>query len=96
MVQKKTITIVGTVKGQENEQQSFRVFAGSADPSDESRVGVIYNSLAHTITLEQPFLDAKIFIDGKNAPAFNAKVVKQFQFRLSGQIIFLCLLVMSK
>lgn len=69
----KTITIVGTVKGQENEQQSFRVFAGSADPSDESRVGVIYNSLAHTITLEQPFLDAKIFIDGKNAPAFNAK-----------------------
>ncbi len=69
----KIISIIGTVRGQENEQQSFRIFAGSANPSDESVVGVVYNSLAHTITLEQPFLDAKIFVDGKNIPVLSAK-----------------------
>jgi len=59
----KIITVQGSIIGQDGEEKSFRIYSGAEDPKDPVVVGVIYNSLLHTIAIRRPFIEARILVD---------------------------------
>jgi len=48
----------------DGEEKSFHIFSGSQSNSDKSNIGVVFNSLGHTIMIEKPFIEAKLFVNG--------------------------------
>ena len=60
----KKISITGTVFGQDGESRTFKVFSGSEDPADPSKIGVVFNSLLHTTIVIRPFIEARITLGG--------------------------------
>ncbi len=66
------ITIKGKLLGIEGENKSFRVYAGTIDPKDDTRLSVVYNSFLQTIALKKPFLEAKLAISGQDAQVVTA------------------------
>ncbi len=66
-----TILIKGRMIGQDGDQQVFHVYAGTTNPSDQSIVNVVYNSLLKTITLSKPFLEAHILVNNQDLPEYT-------------------------
>jgi len=69
------IEVTGTIYGQNTEEKTMHVFAGTADPSDPIDLTTIFNSLSHTFLIERPFLETKIFVNGsdKDEPSARTK-----------------------
>ena len=58
-----------TIKGKmidvfDGEEKTFRVWSGLQSEKDKSAIEVVFNSLAHTMLINKPFVDAKLFING--------------------------------
>ena len=66
----------------DGEEKVFHVSSGSQSASDKSTIDVLYNSLAHTITIKKPFIDAKISINGSTSRAYAVDT----KTRLDGEI----------
>jgi len=59
------IEVVGKmVDVSDGEQKTFHVFSGSGSESDKSMIGIVFNSLGHTVTIKRPFIDAKLTVNG--------------------------------
>ena len=65
--QKQDITITGTVYGQDGEDRAFHVAVGSPDASDNTAIGLTYNSLAQVVSLVKPFVSATLAINGSDS-----------------------------
>lgn len=62
----KTITIVGNMTGAEDgEDKTFHFFAGEQSSSDKGVIGVIFNSIGHTIAVQKPFIQARLLVNGE-------------------------------
>ena len=61
----KQITITGTLTGQDQEDRSFRIYVGSADTIDKNSIKVVFNSLLYTVTIQKPFIETDLLINGK-------------------------------
>ena len=48
----------------DGEEKTFKIFSGSQSKTDKSVIGVIFNSLSHTILIKRPFIEAKLFVNG--------------------------------
>jgi len=48
----------------DGEEKTFRVWTGSRSETDKSVIGVIFNSLGHTVFIKKPFIEAKLFVNG--------------------------------
>ncbi len=59
----KTISITGTLIGQDGEDKSFHIYGGVGTPGDFSKLQVVYNSYLHTIAIKKPFLETHITIN---------------------------------
>jgi hypothetical protein len=59
------IVIKGKLTGQENEQKSFRVYVGTPARPTDTTIATVYNSALQTMTLSNPFIDAKISINNQ-------------------------------
>ncbi|MBX4215933.1 hypothetical protein KW797_03215 [Candidatus Parcubacteria bacterium] len=57
---KKTVTLHGTLQGENGGEYSFRTYVGAADAEDEQEIGVVYNSMLKSIVIDRPFLEAKL------------------------------------
>ena len=66
----KEIRISGTLSGEQGEEKVFRIYAGEQKQNDQSTVGVTYNSLPHSVTLQKPFLDAHFEMNGENKDTY--------------------------
>ncbi|PCI21277.1 hypothetical protein COB64_00135 [Candidatus Wolfebacteria bacterium] len=62
----KTVTVKGIINGQDGEERTFRVFAGNQDSKDPSAIGVVFNSLSHTVAITRPFIEAALLINNVN------------------------------
>ncbi len=60
----KTITIKGKLLGEDGETKSFRIYGGAAKGNDKSRIETIFNSYIHTISIQKPFFETHIIING--------------------------------
>lgn len=66
----KDIVIRGTLLGTEGDERTFRVFSGLEDPRDKSRIGLVYNSFLHTVTIKRPFIEARILVGGEESELY--------------------------
>ncbi len=62
----RTVSVTGAFSGQNGEERTLRILAGSPSQSDEKTVGVVYNSIFQTVAIRRPFLDAQISLNGNS------------------------------
>jgi len=60
----KTITLTGTLTGQNNEQRVFRFTVGTADTSNNQTLAVTYMTQDATVTIAAPFIDTTLALNG--------------------------------
>lgn len=65
------IKITGTILGSEGDEKTFRIEGGSQDTSDQTSIGVIYNSLIHTLSIKRPFIEARVLVGGQDGDTFT-------------------------
>ncbi len=66
-----SIAIKGTMNGQNGDEQAFHIYVGTTKGMNKSVVDVVYNSLLHTVSLQKPFLQATILLDGANLDTYS-------------------------
>lgn len=66
-----SIAIKGNMNGQNGDEQAFHVYVGTTKGMNKSVVDVVYNSLLHTVSLQKPFLQATILLDGANLDTYS-------------------------
>ncbi|MEK7564186.1 MAG: hypothetical protein AAB510_01280 [Patescibacteria group bacterium] len=49
----------------DGEEKSFRISSGSESVTDKSLIGVIFNSLVHTVLIKRPFIEANLLVNGE-------------------------------
>ncbi|MBP9715425.1 MAG: hypothetical protein KBD52_02995 [Candidatus Pacebacteria bacterium] len=67
----------------DGEEKTFHIESGSQSSSDKSTLEIVYNSLAHTMLVQKPFIEAQLFVNGSYAKeyAINSKTPIQGQIR---------------
>lgn len=65
--EEEVISIRGAMLGVEGDERSFRIYAGAANPGDQSKVGVSYNSLLHTLRIQRPGLEARLTVNDQTS-----------------------------
>ncbi len=60
-----SVEIKGKMLGEEGDEQSFRIYAGATGRSNPAIVEMVYNSILHKISIEKPFLQTKILVNGE-------------------------------
>ena len=65
--EKYDLTVTGIVYGNDGEDRAFHVSVGSASASDNTVIGLTYNSLAQIVTLVKPFISASLAINGSSS-----------------------------
>ncbi|MCC6323961.1 hypothetical protein IT400_04190 [Candidatus Nomurabacteria bacterium] len=65
------INIKGSMIGQNGDEQAFHVYVGNPNLSNQSVIDVVYNSLLHTVTIDKPFLEAKIIVGGEDLETYS-------------------------
>lgn len=56
----------------DGEEKSFRVSSGAQSTSDKSMIGVVFNSLIHTVAVKKPFIEASLAINGVSQREYAA------------------------
>jgi hypothetical protein len=50
----------------DGEEKTFHVFSGSQSDSDKSIIGIVFNSLGHTLQVKKPFIETRLVINGQD------------------------------
>jgi hypothetical protein len=48
----------------DGEEKTFNISSGSQSDTDKSVIGVVFNSIQQTVTIQKPFIEANLFING--------------------------------
>lgn len=72
-----TVNISGSLVGQDNDEQVFRVYIGTIRSNDQSTVDIVYNSLLHSIVIRKPFLETRIVINGEDSDSYTVSGDKE-------------------
>ena len=48
----------------DGEEKIFHISSGSQSPGNKSTIGVVFNSLAYTVTIKKPFIEANLLVNG--------------------------------
>ncbi|KKS11030.1 MAG: hypothetical protein UU66_C0031G0001, partial [Parcubacteria group bacterium GW2011_GWB1_41_5] len=62
----------------DGEEKTFHISSGSQG-GDKSTIEVVFNSLAHTVTIEKPFIEAKLFVNGTSGREYAANTKTPIQ-----------------
>ena len=85
------LTIKGRIMGQSGDEQVFHVYAGIQNPSDKSRVSVVYNSLLHNVSIIKPLLEARIlapdFVSGGDRTSVNIAWANNLSTQITDVVI---------
>lgn len=79
----KTVTIKGSLSGQDGEERAFRVYVGEASVDNLTSLGVTYTSLSHVILIKKPFLETELFINGSSAEDVVVSSGKEIEFEIN-------------
>lgn len=66
----------------DGEEKTFRVWSGSQSLADKSAIGIVFNSLGHTIAIKKPFIEAKLFVNN----VYEREYASDNRTPISGQI----------
>lgn len=72
----------------DGEEKSFHISSGSQSGGDKSMIGMVFNTLSHTMTIKKPFIEAKLFVNGVSGReyALDAKTPIQGQIRWTNNL----------
>ncbi len=62
----RTVTLVGTVEGEDGDERIFRFVAGSNDDQTDPKVKVPYITVPQTLTVRRPFIGGAIAVEGQS------------------------------
>jgi hypothetical protein len=65
--EKKTISIKGSIIGQDNEEKVFKINTGTASPDDERQIAISFSQLMESILIKKPFIGLDVLIEGKDS-----------------------------
>ncbi|MEI6580720.1 MAG: hypothetical protein WCO07_00940 [bacterium] len=67
----------------DGEEKTFHIYSGAQADSDSTNIGVVFNSLGHTVLIKKPFIEAKLFINGvyQREYASDSKTMIQGEIR---------------
>lgn len=63
----RNIVIKGRLVGEEQDEKAFHVYVGSRTSESDVRIAVSYNSVLHSVIIQQPFISGSISINGGNS-----------------------------
>ena len=66
----------------DGESKTFHIWSGSQSDSDPSSIGIIFNSLAQTINIKKPFIEAQLYVNG----AYQSDYVSDSKTSINGDI----------
>lgn len=64
--EKKTVSVRGTIIGQDNEEKVFKISTGTVSPDDDRAIGVVIAELTESILIKKPFIGLDVFLNGKS------------------------------
>ncbi len=64
--EKKTVSIRGTIIGQDNEEKVFKISSGTASSDDDRSIAVSFSDLTESILLKKPFIGLDVSVGGKS------------------------------
>jgi hypothetical protein len=67
------IKIAGAINAEDGEERSVRFYAGSQSETDKNAIGTTFTSVLHSVDIVKPFLQAKLVINGKQAPEVSVQ-----------------------
>lgn len=70
---KRTITLRGTVTGENEEERVFRFAAGIRSKINETAIETAFITKLHTLTIEKPFIGVELALDGNTASEYVTK-----------------------
>jgi hypothetical protein len=62
---KKTISVKGTIVGQNEEERVFKINTGTASEKDERTIAVLFNQLVESLTIKKSFIGLGVSVGGK-------------------------------
>jgi hypothetical protein len=69
----RAITIRGRINADVGEERSFRIYSGTSERSDATKIDTVYNSQIHTVQIGEPFLATKLIINGEEGDTFSVQ-----------------------
>jgi len=72
----------------DGEEKTFHISSGSQSGGDKSIIEIVFNSLAHTVTIKKPFIEAELFVNGvfQREYATNMKTPIQGEIRWTNNL----------
>jgi hypothetical protein len=68
--EEESLVIRGIVRGQNNDERTFRTMVGTAHPEDESALAVTYNEESLTVLVQDTFLAVQLALNGSVADTY--------------------------
>lgn len=56
----------------DGEEKNFRISTGPQSGTDKYTIGVVFNSLTHTVTIKKPFIEANLLVGGQSKAEYTA------------------------
>ncbi len=79
----RNISVVGKmIDVSAGEQKVFRVWSGSQSDGDKSQIGVVFNSLEHTVSITKSSIEARLLVNG----VYQSEYAIDTKTPISGQI----------
>jgi hypothetical protein len=75
--------VKGELQGQNSDDKFFRFNVGLRDTEDRDEIGVLFTTVGKTITVERPFLEIDVAVDGKSSDVINLESNKTYQMKIS-------------
>jgi len=72
--EKDVINIKGRIQGQENEERTFRFYAGEAGEANEREIAVEFISSQETLVIRRPFVALSLTLDGTTSRTHTARM----------------------
>ena len=61
----------------DGEEKTFHIRSGSQSSADKSAFDVVFNSLSHIITIQKPFIEARLFVNGVSGREYASSAKSQ-------------------
>ena len=59
------ISITGKIlDASDGEEKTFHIYSGTESAGNKSEIGVVFNSISHTLLIKKPFIEARLFVNG--------------------------------
>lgn len=76
---KRTVTIVGTIRGEDEEERIFRFSTGIQSEKNENKLEVAFITFLQSIVVKKPFISVDLALDGSTEEEYVSKSGRQIR-----------------